>query len=260
MSPTHAPCKVRWGVAERVLQSILRGDRRPPISMRVRLSPFVLCLLALVLSGCATTSVQVEGEFPSEPLIEQLPLTIGIHFDESFASYQIDEPVPQRGDWSISMGGAQLQMFRTVLPAMFERVMELEDPAAPADVDAVLRPRVDDMQFAIPFQTKSNFFEVWIRYQLTLTEPGSERIIASWPLTAYGRTRDAFLEGAEAAIEQAAVMALRDAAAFLAIDFAETRELAPWLAEKLPAATAAQAEAAAEAAAEAETLAYGEES
>ena len=55
-------------------------------------------------------------------------------------------------------------------------------------------------------------------------------------------------------------MALRDAAAFLAIDFAETRELAPWLAEKLPAATAAQAEAAAEAAAEAETLAYGEES
>ena len=111
--------------------------------------------------------------------------------------------VPQRGDWSISMGGAQLQMFRTVLPAMFERVIELEDPTAPAEVDAVLRPRVDDMQFAIPFQTKSNFFEVWIRYQLTLTEPGSERIIASWPLTAYGRTRDAFLEGAEAAIEQA---------------------------------------------------------
>ena len=116
----------------------------------------------------------------------------------------------------------------------------------------MLRPRVDDMQFAIPFQTKSNFFEVWIRYQLTLTEPGSERIIASWPLTAYGRTRDAFLEGAEAAIEQAAVMALRDAAAFLAIDFAETRELEPWLAEKLPPTAQTDDEA--------DVLAYGEES
>ena len=254
MSPLHAPCRARWEAGERVLQSISPGDRRLPIPMHARLSPFVLCLLALVLSGCATTTVQVEGEFPSEPLIAQLPLTIGIHFDESFSSYQIDEPVPQRGDWSISMGGAQLQMFRTVLPAMFERVIELEDPTAPAEVDAVLRPRVDDMQFAIPFQTKSNFFEVWIRYQLTMTEPGSERIIASWPLTAYGRTRDAFLEGAEAAIEQAAVMALRDAAAFLAIDFAETRELEPWLAEKLSPTANAQSES------EADVLAYGEES
>ena len=50
--------------------------------MHARPSPFVLCLLALVLSGCATTTVQVEGEFPSEPLIAQLPLTIGIHFDD----------------------------------------------------------------------------------------------------------------------------------------------------------------------------------
>jgi len=237
---------VHWGGAERVLQSATRRDRGSPVPMRARLIPPVLCLLAFVLSGCATTTVQVEGAFPSEPLIEQLPLTIGVHFDEAFSNYQIDEPIPQRGDWSITMGNAQVQMFRTVLPAMFERVVELEDPSAAAEVDAVLRPRVDDMQFAIPFQTKSNFFEVWIRYQLTLTAPGSEQIIASWPLTAYGRTRDAFLEGAEAAIEQAAVMALRDAAAFLAIDFADTRELEPWLAEKLPPP--------------AEDLAFGEDS
>ncbi|MEE4301574.1 MAG: hypothetical protein V2J24_19205 [Pseudomonadales bacterium] len=199
----------------------------------VRPTRIVALLLALTMAGCTTTAVEVEGRFPSEAVIERLPLAMGVYFDESFSSFTLEEPVPQRGDWNIAIGTAQVAMFRSVLPAMFDRVVEVEGPATAANVDAVLVPRVDDMQFAIPFQTKSNFFEVWIRYQLTLTEPGTGRIIASWPLTAYGRTRDAMLESAEAALKQAAVIALRDAAAFLAIDFTGTRELEPWLAEKL---------------------------
>jgi hypothetical protein len=199
--------------------------------------PFLVRLAALLvllaLGGCSTTAVEVEGSFPREAVIERLPLAIGVHFDEAFSQFTLEEPIPQRGDWNIAIGSAQVDMFRAVLPAMFERVVEVEDPAGTVDLDGVLIPRVDDMQFAIPFQTKSNFFEVWIRYDLTLAEPGTGRVIASWPLTAYGRTRDAMLEGAEAALQEAAVIALRDAAAFLAIDFADTRALEPWLAEKL---------------------------
>mgnify|MGYP006277699963 CR=1 FL=1 len=206
----------------------------PPFLVRpLRLVALLLCA---GLAGCSTTAVEVEGSFPQEAVIEQLPLAIGVHFDEAFRTYMLEEPVPQRGDWNISIGAAQVEMFRSVLPAMFERVEVLANPEAPTEVDAVLVPRVDDMQFAIPFQTKSNFFEVWIRYELTLLEPNGGRVIASWPLTAYGRTRDAMLEGAEAALQQAAVVALRDAAAFLAIDFVDTRELAPWLADQLASA------------------------
>lgn len=200
----------------------------------VRPARIVALLLTLTMAGCTTTAVEVEGTFPREAVIERLPLAIGVYFDESFSTFRIEEPVPQRGDWDIAIGNAQVDMFRSVLPAMFDRVVEIEEVTAPVDVDAVFVPRVDDMQFAIPFQTKSNFFEVWIRYQLTLAEPGTGRVIASWPLTAYGRTRDAVLESAEAALREAAVIALRDAAAFLAIDFTGTRELEPWLAEKLP--------------------------
>lgn len=237
MNAPRRPWQVRWGAAEPVLQSSTRRDR----GIASRMQPFLVrparlaALLALLtLGGCTTTAVVVEGSFPREPVVERLPLAIGVHFDESFSSFTLEEPIPQRGDWNIAIGAAQVDMFRAVLPAMFERVVEIEDLAAGADVDAVLIPRVDDMQFAIPFQTKSNFFEVWIRYQLTLSEPGTGRVIASWPLTAYGRTRDAMLASAEAALEQAAVVALRDAAAFFAIDFTGTRELEPWLAEKLP--------------------------
>ena len=222
----------RWGLPSPVLQSTARRARGHAFLMQpflVRSVRLVALLALAVLGGCSTTAVRVEGDFPMEPVIERLPISIAVHFDEEFSAYQLDEPIPQRGDWNIAIGQAQVDMFRAVLPAMFERVVELDDPSSAAEVDAVLIPRVDDMQFAIPFQTKSNFFEVWIRYELTLTEPGGGDVIASWPLTAYGRTRDAVLEGAEAAIQQAAVMALRDAAAFLAIDFADTRALAPWL-------------------------------
>ena len=194
-------------------------------------------LLGFLLGGCASTSVEVAGTFPDEPAVRTLPLEIGVHFEESFANYSLAEEIPERGEWNIDIGAAQLGLFRTVLPAMFRTVEELEDPgAAGTDLDAVLVPRVEEMQFAIPFQTKSNFFEVWIRYDLTLLHPGSDRVIASWPLTGYGRTRDAMLDSAGEAIRQATIMALRDAGAFLAIDFTRTEELQSWLEQVLPQA------------------------
>lgn len=208
-----------------------------------RLRHLALVAAVAALSGCAATSVEVVGDFPSSAVVERLPLTIGVYYDPDFSAYQLDEPIPTRGDWTIDIGAAQVDMFRAVLPAMFDRVEEVDGPDADVAVDAILVPRVEEMQFAIPFQTKSNFFEVWIRYQLTLHDPSTDTVIASWPLTAYGRTRDAMLESAEQAIEQAAVMALRDAGAFLAIDFRRTRELAPWLEQALapPAGDASQA-------------------
>ena len=226
---------VRWAVTEPVIQSkdIFESVARmmePAVTRRLS-RPLLLGLLALsCLAGCSTTAVEVQGQFPRSAVVEKLPLRMGVYFDEAFRNHMLSEPVPERGDWEIAIGAAQVEMFRAILPSMFDAVVELEDPLAPAAVDAVLVPRVDEMQFAIPFQTKSKFFEIWIRYELTLREPGSEQIIASWPLTAYGRTYDAMLDSATVAIEQASVMALRDAAAFLAIEFTKTRELEPWLA------------------------------
>jgi hypothetical protein len=186
-------------------------------------------LFVLVLAGCTTTAVQIEPSFPVRAVVDPLPIPIGVYYDEAFRTYLLAEPVPQRGDWEIDIGAAQVAMFRAILPSLFASVDELDAPTDPTAAAAVLVPRVDDMQFAIPFQTKSNFFEVWIRYRMELREPVSGALIASWPLTAYGRTRDAFLDSAQDAIQQAATTALRDAAAFLAIDFRNTSEVQGWL-------------------------------
>lgn len=199
--------------------------------------PLLATLLILLLTGCGSTAVEVEGgDFPT-PIVPSLPIALGVHYSEEFRAYRLEESVPQRGDWSIDIGSAQVNMLQTVLPAMFDRVVEVDDLAPetlPQDLSAVLVPMVQEMQFAIPFQTRSNFFEVWIRYEMSLIDTRGD-VIARWPVTAYGKTRNLMLESAEAAMRDAAINALRDAGAFLAIGFPNQQELQPWLEREIAA-------------------------
>lgn len=217
----------------RVPSKAPRSCRRRPVNRVCLLS----VLFMLLITGCGTTSVEVTGgEFP-RPIVASIPLALGVHFSEEFRSYRLEESVPQRGDWSIDIGTAQVNMLQTVLPAMFDRVVEVGDltpETLPQGLNAVLVPAVQEMQFAIPFQTRSNFFEVWIRYEMSLIDPRGE-VIARWPVTAYGKTRSLMLESAEAAMRDAAINALRDAGAFLAIGFSNQQELKPWLERELAA-------------------------
>lgn len=210
-----------------------RSCRRRPAGHAVLLP----ALLLVLLTGCGTTTVQVTGgDFP-EPIVPSLPLALGVHYTEAFRGYRLEESIPQRGDWSIDIGSAQVRMLQAVLPAMFDRLVEVDDlepDALPQGLSAVLVPAVQEMQFAIPFQTRNNFFEVWIRYEMSLIDPRGH-VIARWPVTAYGKTRSLMLESAEAAMRDAAINALRDAGAFLAIGFPNQQELKPWLEREMAA-------------------------
>lgn len=207
------------------------------VSPRTRGPIWCLALMAcLLLTGCGSTSVAVRTDTFPEPAVSRLPLHIGVHYTADFRQYQLQENIPQRGDYSIDIGEAQVEMLRALLPGMFQQVTELAevegDAHLPEDMDAVLVPSVDDMQFSIPAQTHSNFFEFWVRYQMRLQTPNGEEI-GSWPVTAYGKTRDVMLESAEAALREAAVNALRDAGAFLAIGFPRQQEIQRWLSQRL---------------------------
>lgn len=190
------------------------------------LSTFYL-LLACTLAGCTTTAVTVEATFPERPVVQQLPLAVSVVYTDAFRNYTLKESIPQRGDWEIDLGAAQVTLFRAMLPAIFTEVRERETLAAePEDspVDLILAPELLDMQFSIPFQTRSNFFEVWLKYEVQLYEKDGETLVARYPLTGYGRTRDGFLDSAQVAIEQAAITALRDAGAFFVIEFPRNQD------------------------------------
>ena len=53
-------------------------------------------------------------------------------------------------------------------------------------MDGVLKPAIAEVQFSLPEQTRSDYYEVWIRYEFDLYDR-SGRLIGNWQLPAYGK-------------------------------------------------------------------------
>lgn len=197
-----------------------------------------LLLGALVLAGCGKKQVVVQGNFP-EPLVEPLPLTIGIWYEAEFANHEFFDEAKGRteSDWIVKTGEAQVEMWGQLFNRMFATVRPLEGRPAPEQmnpaVDAVLIPRVDELQYAIPAHTNIKVYEIWMRYAFELVTTGGEPI-AEWTMTAYGKTPTAFLRSDEEAVRLAGVVALRDAGANFITSFQKVPEVAQWLESRQP--------------------------
>ncbi len=193
--------------------------------------------IAILLSACGANEVVVKGQFP-QPVLEKLPVTLGVYYDPEFRAHEFFDRSTTRGesDWIVRTGDAQTQMYDTLLGGMFERVVYLnelprEDRLAGVEelkVDAILVPHVDELQYSIPRHTKINVFEIWMRYRYELYSP-SGAVLADWTMTSYGKTPTAFLRSAEAAVNLAAIVALRDAGANFAVNFTSVPEVQQWL-------------------------------
>ncbi len=204
-------------------------------------------LLVLMLSACTSKQVIVQGNFP-EPLIEPLPLTLGLLYPDAFINHEFYDEAKGRNEseWLVKTGEAQVAFWDTLLAGMFTKIVHIrshEDLHAYAqEVDAVLIPKVDELQYAIPLHTNVKVYEIWMRYRFRLVAleaihnhaDGSlsfnpDDSIADWTLTAYGKTPTAFLQSDESAVNLAAVVALRDAGAHFITRFNKVPEVATWL-------------------------------
>lgn len=209
------------------------GGSHPGTTARV----WLVLMLALLASSCTINEVVVEGEFPS-PLLDKLPVTLGVYYKPEFREHEFYDESTTRGesDWVVRTGAAQVQMYNTLLEGMFERVVLLNELPRKARVaavgeqavDAILVPEVSELQYSIPTHTKINVFEIWMRYRYELYSANGEQL-ADWTMTAYGKTPTAFLRSAEAAVNLAAVVALRDAGANFAVNFDRVPEVKLWL-------------------------------
>jgi hypothetical protein len=206
----------------------------------VRLAALLLgCVL---LAGCGANEVVVKGHFP-QPVLEKLPITLGVYYDPEFREHEFFDEASGRGesDWVVRTGAAQTQMYDILLGSMFDRVVMLNElprkdrvtVVEEAGVDAVLVPHVDELQYSIPRHTKINVFEIWIRYRYELYAPDGE-LLGEWTMTSYGKTPTAFLQTAEGAVNLAAVVALRDAGANFAMNFTSVPEVKQWMEAREP--------------------------
>ena len=139
-----------------------------------------------------------------------------------------------------------MEFWDTLFAGMFEEVVHIQSAAALKDrggeIDGVLIPNIAELQYTIPTHTNVKIYEIWMRYEFRLVDVSAvheqedgaltfnpDERLASWPITAYGKTPTAFLQTDEEAVNLAAVVALRDAGAHFITTFGSRPEVASWL-------------------------------
>jgi hypothetical protein len=192
----------------------------------------------VLLAGCTATNVAVDEEtrFPV-PLVRKLPITMGLHIPETLTGFVHEEDLGDDGTFSIDIGDAQPTVFGNLLVGMFDKVVAIDDPAQPAvSVAGTLVPNIAEMQFSTPFQTRTDYFEVWIRYQFQLYNRDGD-LVGEFPLTAYGKanTQNYGLNNTPPTLRAAAMQACRDAMAFFTVQFTREAVVQSWLRSELAA-------------------------
>ena len=191
-----------------------------------------LVATVLLLSACAATTIDISGTFPA-PLIQKLPLTVGVFYDSAFTNHSFIEINDSTGDdqYIINSGSSQIELFNTMLPAVFQNVIELdsiESANARSDLDAVFVPAIEEFQVGLPQKTRLNVYEIWVKYNMRLAGSNGD-YIADWVMTAYGKSPEETFQSVDDGVNDAANVALRDLAASFTLGFSDIPEVNDWL-------------------------------
>ena len=188
-------------------------------------------VITVFLSACGANELVVQGNFP-EPLMDPIPITVGVVFPDAFKEHEFFEKAAGRAesDWKIKTGDAQVKFWTGLFKGMFENVVFLNDPSSLStlnnEVEVVIIPRIEKLEYAIPLYTAVKVYEIRLEYRFKFLpveavrkeEDGGISIdpsfgSAEYTLVGYGKTPTAFLQSDEDAVNLAAVVALRDAGA-----------------------------------------------
>ena len=190
----------------------------------------LLLLLLFGLSSCGVSNVVIDGSFPT-PNINKMPIAIAVYYDDALKDFAyLEYSETGQEEFNIESGKSHVQLFNVVLPAMFDRVVFVDsmEEVPTLGVDAVFAPAIEEFQLALPMKTKLDVFEVWVKYNMRLLTPTGD-YIADWVLTSYGKTPTETFRSVEGAINDAAVVALRDLASSFALSFNQVPEVRDWL-------------------------------
>ena len=180
-----------------------------------KITIFSILLAVLFISGCSTSAqVQIDSAFPTV-VSKPKAVKAAIVFTDEFKTYVA---TPNRTT-SIDLGSAQTELLSNAFAGLF-RDVEFVSTAADVTLEnaLVITPSVQEVQVSTPSDTYLNVYEVWIKYSLDIQTAGGDPV-DSWFMPAYGKTPDSFMLSKTNAIEEATVIALRDAGAKLMLDF-----------------------------------------
>lgn len=186
-----------------------------------------LVILSLLMTTACSTNVTVSGDYPSA-LTKPLPYHVGLVMDNEFSNYTYESGNEQ--NVTMALGASQSKLFNQIFNDLFSNNSKLQSKPGKTGqgIDLIVVPHVEEVQLAMPFETRLNVFEVWLKYNVQVFDSDGEPI-ADWLMSAYGKTQTRFLKSEEEALNQATTAALRDAGVRLIIGFKRVPEIRDWL-------------------------------
>ena len=206
-----------------------------PIPSRIHSLRVWSAIVAGVLLAACSSNVIVESKFPS-PLVEALPVRMGIIIPEELYNYIYQEEIRDESLWTIALGDANVAMLNPLYSKMFRETRKVNAVPTDESLDGVLKTTLEKFEFDVPVNEKNKFVEVWIQYQLTLFEPNGNQVVV-WPVSGYGKHQLGHSQ--QDAVQKAAVTAMREVGAAISTKFAQQPQIKTWLAEKQHESTAA---------------------
>ena len=142
-------------------------------------------------------------------------MSVGVRMPENFEHFVHEEEIYGQQSWSINLGRSNAALFEQLFTYMFSRIVILgpDDDPFVMPIDALIEPSIDAFEFSTPEQSNTEAFAVWIRYRLKVYDPDGN-LVSNWPVAAYGKSQTTTLGDSEA-LQRAAVLAMRDAAALM---------------------------------------------
>jgi len=188
-----------------------------PIAIR----PALVALCVGLMTACTATKLETKAQLPP-PLLEQLPVRVGIYYSKEFREYKHLET---RGtiDYEVNLGPAHVINLDWLLKAMFRDLVPVDDPTRVSGITPplafVLEPKFEEFSFLTPKDVAGEAFIVTIRYGLTVYDGAGARV-DSFAFTGYGREKAHTLASKEP-LAIATQRAMRDAGAKVAVELTD---------------------------------------
>ncbi|WP_395339829.1 hypothetical protein PN836_015440 [Ningiella sp. W23] len=211
-----------------IINDLMVSNQNNWSAARLRHTIFLLLSLSL-LGGCAgSLQLETSVDIPA-PLVQQLPINVGLYIPEEARNYVYLENSEERPNWSISIGSSKAEFFSKLLTPMFTTLDSLNSLSPTTnEYDAILIPKLQDIQFALPSETGLAFYETWIKYELLLQSPGGN-LIARFPSTGFGRFEGGMFDNKADNLQMATNNAFRDLGADIVFHFKRNADVQKWL-------------------------------
>ena len=186
---------------------------------------FALMFSSTLLS-CQSIDVELDSEFPV-PQVERLPIDVGIIFSEELADYTYTEEIDGLGQLNIKLGKTPFDLLKSLGAGVFSDYQMVTTVARDDGYDGYLQAQISGFQIATPRQTRTDYYEVWMRFNFVFLDQGGNAI-SEWVLPSYGKANEADYRTKERALEAAARSACRDAMAVFSLRASSNSNVLQW--------------------------------